>query len=150
MATVDTAKLTEVAQRIREMREIFGFTEEEMAKRTEVSLTDYRAYESGAQDFPFTFIHKCSLAFDIGIMPIRPTKPARSVAFNFCLACALILLKMFTPGSLVGSCGDLQSNMGSTIPLKSSSRSNNELPISNTCSFFSIMGKNCGSIIGRT
>ena len=67
MATVSTDKLKEVAKRIREMREICDITETDMAKKTEVSLEDYRAYENGELDFPFTFIHKCSLAFGIGI-----------------------------------------------------------------------------------
>ena len=67
MATVDTTKLTEVARRIREMREIFAFSEEEMAKRAEITVEEYRAFESGTKDFPFTFLHKCALAFDIGI-----------------------------------------------------------------------------------
>ncbi len=67
MTTVSTEKLKEVALRIREMREIFGMTEEEMSIKTEVSLDDYRLYESGKLDFSFTFIHKCALAFGIGI-----------------------------------------------------------------------------------
>ncbi len=69
MATVktETNKLLEVANRIREMREIFGFSQEEMAEKTEVSLDAYKQYENGELDFPFTFIHKCSLAFDIGM-----------------------------------------------------------------------------------
>ena len=67
MSEVATEKLLEVAGRIREMREITGFTEEQMAEKTEVSLEEYRKYENGKLDFPFTFIHKCSLAFDIGI-----------------------------------------------------------------------------------
>ncbi|MBE6633662.1 MAG: cupin domain-containing protein, partial [Ruminococcaceae bacterium] len=67
MSIVETNKLTEVARRIREMREIFAFSEEEMAEKTEVSVADYRAYESGSKDFPFSFIHKCSLAFGVGI-----------------------------------------------------------------------------------
>ena len=66
MATENT-KLHEVAGRIREMRDICGLTEAEMAEKTEVTLEEYRLYESGKLDFPFTFIHKCSLAFDIGI-----------------------------------------------------------------------------------
>ena len=52
MATVSTDKLKEVAKRIREMREICDITETDMAKKTEVSLEDYRAYENGELDFP--------------------------------------------------------------------------------------------------
>ena len=60
-------KLSEIAQRIREMRDICALSEREMAEKTEASLEEYRAYESGKLDFPFTFIHKCSLAFGIEI-----------------------------------------------------------------------------------
>ena len=59
--------LKETAARIKEMREILGFTCEEMAEKTEVTLEEYSAYETGAADLPFTFIHKCALAFNIGI-----------------------------------------------------------------------------------
>ena len=61
------SQLMEVAFRIREMRGICGFTEEEMAGRTDTTPEEYRAYEGGMADLPFTFIHKCSLAFGIGI-----------------------------------------------------------------------------------
>ena len=60
-------QLMEVAFRIREMRGICGFTEMEMARKTDTTPEEYRIYESGTVDLPFTFIHKCSLAFGIGI-----------------------------------------------------------------------------------
>ena len=60
-------QLMEVAFRIREMRAICGFSEEEMARRTDTTIMEYSAYEAGRADLPFTFIHKCSLAFGIGI-----------------------------------------------------------------------------------
>ncbi|MBO7151091.1 MAG: AMP-binding protein [Clostridia bacterium] len=63
-------KLKETADRIREMREIFGYSEAEMAQKTDVSLAQYVAYEKGEQDFPFTFLHKCALVFGIGITDI--------------------------------------------------------------------------------
>ena len=61
------SQLMEVAFRIREMRGICGFTEAEMAQKTDTTPEEYRAYEGGMADLPFTFIHKCSLAFGIGI-----------------------------------------------------------------------------------
>ena len=82
MATVEVSKLHEVALRIREMREIASLTEEEMAKLTDVSLEEYRLYESGKQDFPFTFIHKCSLAFGIGITDLLEGKSARLSSYT--------------------------------------------------------------------
>ena len=68
--TYETNKLQQVAERIREMRQIAGFSVEEMAQKTEVSVDEYKKYENGELDFPFTFIHKCSLAFEIGITDI--------------------------------------------------------------------------------
>ncbi len=76
MAQFESQKLLEVAVRIKEMREICGFSEKEMAKRTEVSLEQYVEFESGKQDFPFTFIHKCALAFGIGISDLLEGKSA--------------------------------------------------------------------------
>ncbi len=76
MAQVETQKLLEVAVRIKEMREIFGFSQKEMAKKTEVSLEQYVEFETGKQDFPFTFIHKCALAFGVGISDLLEGKSA--------------------------------------------------------------------------
>ncbi|MBR3396634.1 MAG: AMP-binding protein [Lachnospiraceae bacterium] len=68
--SVASAKLAEIAERIRNMREIIGFSVEKMAELTEVSEEDYRLYESGTVDLPFTFLHKCTLAFGIGMTDI--------------------------------------------------------------------------------
>ena len=61
------SQLQEIALRIREMREIMGFTVEEMAEKTDLDRETYLRYESGEADLPFTFIHKCALAFGIEI-----------------------------------------------------------------------------------
>ena len=53
-------QLNEVATRIRTLREIMGISEEDMAKKTDLSLEDYRKFESGTADFSFTFIYKCA------------------------------------------------------------------------------------------
>ena len=60
-------QLAEVAFRIKEMRGICGFTEEEMSQKTDTTMAEYLTYEAGRADLPFTFIHKCALAFGIGI-----------------------------------------------------------------------------------
>ena len=63
----NTAKeqLREIAARIKEMREIMGWSIAEMAEKTEVSEEKYIEYENANIDFPFSFIHKCALAFDV-------------------------------------------------------------------------------------
>ncbi len=60
-------ELLEIAFRIREMRGICGYSQEEMAQKTDTTPDQYRTYEAGEADLPFTFIHKCALAFGIGI-----------------------------------------------------------------------------------
>ena len=79
--TMDT-KLVEVGARIREMREISGYSVSEMAKLTEVSVKEYQAYEDGLADFPFTFIHKCALAFSIEITDILEGHSAKLSAYT--------------------------------------------------------------------
>jgi len=67
MATADAHELQLIALRIRELRDIIGYSTEEMAGKTGVSVAEYEDYEAGKLDFPFSFIHKCSLAFGVGV-----------------------------------------------------------------------------------
>ena len=59
------SQLSEVATRIKELREIIGISVSEMAVNTDVSKEQYLEYESGNVDIPFSFIHKCALAFGV-------------------------------------------------------------------------------------
>jgi len=58
-------KLREVAGRIRELRQISGFTVEEMAKRTDVSVEEYIACESGSRNLSIAFLYRCVLIFGV-------------------------------------------------------------------------------------
>ena len=60
-------QLQEIALRIREMREILGYSMQKMADLTEVTEEVYRKYESGTMDLPFTFMHKCAKVFGLEI-----------------------------------------------------------------------------------
>ena len=82
MSIIETEKLREVALRIREMREIFEFSEETMAEKAEVSVEEYRKYENGELDFPFSFIHKCSLAFGVGITDLLEGRSAHLSSYT--------------------------------------------------------------------
>ena len=75
--TDNAGTLFEIARRIKEMRDISGYSVEEMARKTQVSVEDYLRYEAGDLDFPFTFIYKCSLAFNIGMSDILEGESAR-------------------------------------------------------------------------
>ena len=61
----DLTQLKAIASRIREMREIMGWTAEEMAAKTDVSVPEYLQFEAGETDLPFTFIYKSAQAFNI-------------------------------------------------------------------------------------
>ena len=74
--------LMEIAERIREMREIVGYTEAEMAEKTEVSVEQYRSYEQGTVDFPFTFMHKCALAFGVELTDLLEGQSAKLSSYT--------------------------------------------------------------------
>ena len=76
MATADNVKLMELALRIREMREILEWSAQEMAEKTGVSVAEYQLYETGTVDFPFSFIHKCALAFDLDMTDLLEGRSA--------------------------------------------------------------------------
>ena len=59
------SQLMDIALRIREMREIVGYSIPQMAEMTEISVDLYREYESGSIDLPFTFLHKCATVFGL-------------------------------------------------------------------------------------
>ena len=63
-------QLQRIALRIKEMRQILGFTTAEMAEKTEIDEATYLSYESGSVDLPFTFIHKCAQVYGIGLTDI--------------------------------------------------------------------------------
>ena len=59
-----------IAHRIREMRQILGYSTETMAELTDLPEQTYVSYESGEVDLPFTFMHKCAQVFGIELTEI--------------------------------------------------------------------------------
>ena len=74
--------LMEIAERIREMREIVGYSEAEMAEKTEVIVEQYHSYEQGTVDFPFTFMHKCALAFGVELTDLLEGQSAKLSSYT--------------------------------------------------------------------
>ena len=60
-------KQLEMAARIREMREIIGYTIAQMAEKTGVTEAEYRGVEAGQVDPTFNFLHQCAIAFGVDI-----------------------------------------------------------------------------------
>ncbi len=75
-------QLSEIAARIKEMREIMGWSAEEMSEKTDVDTQTYLVYESGSIDIPFSFIHKCALAFDVEMMELLEGRSARLTSYT--------------------------------------------------------------------
>ncbi len=74
--------LMEIASRIKEMREVMGWSIAEMAQKTDVSEEQYRIFESGAADIPFSFIHKCALEFDVELTELIEGHSARLSSYT--------------------------------------------------------------------
>lgn len=68
-STLDV-KLREMAQRIQDLREIVGLSQEEMARLTGVELEEYRQCEAGESDLNFAFIYRCAQAFGVDVTDI--------------------------------------------------------------------------------
>ena len=60
-----THKIKQIAARIKELRLITGLTEEEMARRTGVSLEEYRECEAGNRNLSVAFLYHCTLSFGV-------------------------------------------------------------------------------------
>ena len=59
-----------MAARIAELRAIEGYTEEEMAQKTDVSVEEYRSCERGERNLTFAFIYRCALALGVDVTDI--------------------------------------------------------------------------------
>ncbi|MBR2521694.1 MAG: helix-turn-helix transcriptional regulator [Coriobacteriales bacterium] len=62
--------ITEVAFRIRSLREDLEFTPEEMAEATNRSVEEYIAQESGEEDLSFTFLYKCAEKLGVDVIEL--------------------------------------------------------------------------------
>jgi len=74
--------LKEIAARIREMRAISGFSIEKMAGLTDTTPATYAEIEAGKSDPPFSFLHKCAIAFGMDIMTLLEGHSAKLSHFQ--------------------------------------------------------------------
>ena len=63
-------KIKEMAGRIKELREIEGYTQLEMAEKTGVSVEEYTRCENGESDLNFAFIYRCAAALRVNVTDI--------------------------------------------------------------------------------
>lgn len=83
MNTSNTLKqLTEIGERIKELRDIMGWTEASMAEKTDLDEEQYKLYESGKVDIPFSFIHKCALVFGVEMTELLEGNTAKLTSYT--------------------------------------------------------------------
>lgn len=63
-------RIMEMANRIKELRDIVGLTVKEMAAKTGVSYDEYLACEAGERDLNFAFLYRCALALKVDVTDI--------------------------------------------------------------------------------
>ncbi len=82
LSTDPENKIREVAERIRAVRDSVGFTPAEIAGKTDLSVEEYLAYESGEKDFSFTFIYKFAEACGIEITDLMEGQSPSLEGYN--------------------------------------------------------------------
>jgi len=64
------SKVTEIAERVRSLRETEGFSQKEMADAAGISLKEYIDNESGKNDFSFTFLYRCAKKLNVEMIEL--------------------------------------------------------------------------------
>ena len=75
-------KIRQMAERIKELREVEGLSVEQMAQKTDSTVEEYLACESGESDLNFTFIYRCALAFNVDVTDIIEGTSPKLVSYT--------------------------------------------------------------------
>ena len=63
-------RIKEISERIKGLRDIIGYSVEEMARATDLSPEEYLSAESGELDFTFTFLYACAKKFGVDMVEL--------------------------------------------------------------------------------
>ena len=77
-------EMIKISNRIRELREIFDKTVEEMAGETGVSAEEYTEYESSGKNIPISVLYHISQKFNVDLSEILTGEPARLSTIQIC------------------------------------------------------------------
>ena len=77
-------EMRSISERIRELREIFDMTEEEMAKETGVETEKYIEYETSGENIPISVLYHISQKFGVDLSEILTGEPARISTLQIC------------------------------------------------------------------
>ena len=73
-----------ISERIRELREIFDLTKEEMAKEAGVEVSIYTEYEESGKNIPISVLYHISQKFGVDMSEILTGEPARISTLQVC------------------------------------------------------------------
>ena len=73
-----------ISERIRELREICGFSAEQMAKETGVDTEKYIEYETSGENIPISVLYHISQKFGVDLSEILTGEPARISTLQIC------------------------------------------------------------------
>jgi mannose-6-phosphate isomerase-like protein (cupin superfamily) len=65
-----TEQLIEMGLRIAALRDICGFTAEDIAKKLDMTVEEYSAYEKGERDFSFSFLYNVASIMEVDVLDI--------------------------------------------------------------------------------
>ena len=77
-------KMLMISERIRELREIFGLTEEEMARDVGVDTEKYIEYETNGENIPISVLYHISQKFNVDMSEILTGEQARISTMQVC------------------------------------------------------------------
>ena len=77
-------EMMKISARIRELREIFDFTEEEMAKEIGIPEKQYIEYESSGENIPISVLYHISQKFNVDLSEILTGESAHLSTIQIC------------------------------------------------------------------
>ena len=77
-------EMARLSERIRELREIFDLTLEEMAAETGVAVEKYVEYESNGENIPISVLYHISQKFNVDLSEILTGESARLSTIQIC------------------------------------------------------------------
>ena len=75
-------QIFQIASRIREMRELLDISAEQMAEMLSMPAEEYKKYEGGAYDFPFSFLYEIARRLNVDVTEILTGEIPRLTSFN--------------------------------------------------------------------
>ncbi len=73
-----------IAERLKEMRILMGYSPEEMAEAANTTVEEYLRYESGEEDFYFNFLYNCATKLEVDISELVTGSGPRLSAYTIC------------------------------------------------------------------